>query len=91
MVLESPNIKVKRPELLKVRSVILAERDEEIDQTDKLRIDIRKNLKEENEVQRQKVLVEKRRLEQENVDFVQDENMMGREQNSFSSRADIAT
>jgi len=91
VVLESPNIKVKRPELLKVRSVILAERDEEIDQTDKLRIDIRKNLKEENEVQRQKVLVEKRRLEQENVDFVQDENMMGREQNSFSSRADIAT
>jgi len=69
----------------------LAERDEEIDQTDKLRMDIRKNLKEENEVQRQKVLVEKRRLEQENVDFVQDENMMGREQNSFSSRADIAT
>jgi len=74
-----------------VRSAILAEQEEEIDQSDRLRNDIKRNLKKENDIQREKVLEEKRRREQENIDFVQDERMIGREKDQFASKADIAT
>lgn len=68
-----PYIQCKRHDIVHIPSVILAEYDHELEKSEKLRMDVKRNIELENARQKEKFFKMKEKYDREGVEYIQDE------------------
>lgn len=71
-----PVINCKRHEIINIPSVIAAEYDHELDYQADLKQRLRRNIEQENAVQKEKFKRLKAKYDREGIEFIEDENQM---------------
>jgi len=63
----------KRHDIVKIPSIILSEFDNELEKNEMLRQSVRRNIEQENRVQKEKFMKMKAKYDREGIEYIQDE------------------